>query len=274
MNGRKHWWASLVLVGGLLVTACGGSANKSESVATTSAPAAVESQSTEALSGTLTVMAPGTLKGVLERAKVAFEKEHHGVQIELNLGHVPALLTQLDGGVAADVLLTPDSSTMQQAADKGLLAAEPVVIARSALALVVPKGNPRGIDSVKALGDGGNRVAVCAVELPCGKLAQELARKNSISLDADTLEPGGSPGIVTKAATGEIDVGLVFATDVAAGGAAVEAVAIPEKDNVSSAVSVALLKASTNRSSALALIDLLASSQGRDIISAAGFEQP
>jgi|GEM_PF-1265857 len=240
----------------------------------TTVPATTGPPTTAALSGMLTVMAPGPFKALLEKAKAAFEAANPGVTVQLNLGHVPTLLTQLEGGVPGDVLVTPDAGTMGQAKSKGLVSGEAIVIGGSQMALVVPAGNPAAVKDVTALADEALRVAVCADELPCGKLATELARKNGLALQPDSLEPGGSPGVVTKASTGEIDVGLVFATDVAAGGAKVEKVAIPEAANVSSVVSTATVEASGNPSAAAALVAFLASPAGLELVTGSGFVSP
>jgi len=258
----------------LLLSGCGGDSDTKDTKDTKSQGTTTAAPSTTDLSGALTVMAPGTLKGFLESAKAAFESANPGVKITLNNGHVPALLTQIEGGVPADVLVTPDATTMGQADTKGLLDGSAEVVARSKMALVVPAGNPAGVKGVGALGVESMRTAVCAKELPCGKLAEELAAKNSISLSADTFEPGGSPGIVTKASTGEIDVGLVFATDIKAGGDKVQAISIPNGSNVSSEVSAATLKATTNKAAARAFVEFLTSPDGRKLAAAAGFEAP
>ena len=254
----------------LLGVACGGEEDSKVSASSTTATRQTDA-SAEALSGTVTVMAPGPLKGLLEAATTEFESDHPGVSVELNLGHVPSLLAQLEGGVAADVLVTPDARTMGQASSKGMVDGEPDVIARNPMALVVPAGNPGGVQGIDALGDGSLRVGLCAMELPCGKLAEELAAASSIKLSADTLEPGGSPGVVTKAATGEIDVGLVFATDIKAGGAKVDKIVIPDSSNVSSEISAAALTASENDAAARAFVELLASPKGRELAASAGF---
>jgi molybdate transport system substrate-binding protein len=187
---------------------------------------------------------------------------------------VPSLLTQLESGVPGDVLVTPDATTMAQAASRALLGGEPEAVGRSVMGLVVPAGNPAGVADVTALSDGGLRVTVCAVELPCGKLAQQLADRNGFTLAPDSLEPGGSPGIVTKASTGEIDVGLVFATDVAAGGSRVELVPLPDDQNVSSELSAATTASAGNPVAAAAFVDLLRSPAGVDLVTAAGFRAP
>ncbi|MGD9795529.1 MAG: substrate-binding domain-containing protein [Acidimicrobiia bacterium] len=245
----------------------------------TTAPATTEAATATAvtaaaLDGTLTIMAPGPFKGVLEAAKTKFEAANPGVTIELNLGHVPTLLTQLEGGVVADVLITPDSGTMGQAGTKGLTTGKPTVFAKVPMALVVPAGNAAGVVDVTALAKADLRVAVCAAELPCGKLADQLASKAGIVISADTLETGGSPGVVTKASTGEIDVGLVFATDIAAGGDKVAKVAIPDTINVASDASVAVLKAADDADVAAAFLAYLTSEAGLSLVTGKGFLAP
>lgn len=254
----------------LLGVGCGGEEDVQAGASSTTATGQSDATA-EALSGTVTVMSPGPLKGLLEAAKAEFESDHPDVNVELNLGHVPSLLAQIEGGVAADVLVTPDARTMGQASSKGMVDGNPEVIARNPMALVVPAGNPGGVRGIDALGNASLRVGLCAMELPCGKLAEELAAASSITLSADTLEPGGSPGVVTKAATGEIDVGLVFATDIKAGGGKVDKIVIPDSSNVSSEISAAALTASENDAAARAFVDFLVSTKGKELADAAGF---
>ena len=247
--------------------------------AATDAPSTTQAETTTvvtepALEGTLTIMAPGPFKGLLEAAKTEFEAANPGETIELNLGHVPTLLTQLEEGVVADVLITPDAGTMGQAGTKGLTAGEPAIFAKVPMALVVPAGNAAGVVDVSSLANEALRVAVCAAELPCGKLADQLATKAGLVISADTLEPGGSPGVVTKASTGEIDVGLVFATDIAAGGDKVAKIAIPDDINVASDASVAALTVADDADVAAAFIAFLTSEAGLALATGKGFLAP
>jgi molybdate transport system substrate-binding protein len=211
------------------------------------------------------------LKTALEAAAASFEAANPGVAVTLSFGHVPALLAQLAEGVPGDVLVTPDETTMGQATNKGLVEGEPSPVAGNELTLVVPAGNPAGVSGVDALGDPDLSIAVCATELPCGPLAQQLAEKAGITLAADSLDPGGSPAIVTKAATGEIDVGVVFAVDVVAGGDKVLAVPVAATASVSSTVVAATLAEAPNPSVAEAFVAFLASPEGQALFMDAGF---
>jgi molybdate transport system substrate-binding protein len=275
----KYRTLAMIACSALVVplVSCGDDESSTDSTAaTTDAPATTDAAATTevALAGTLTVMAPGPFKGLLEAAKAEFEAANPGVTVELNLGHVPTLLTQLEEGVVADVLITPDAGTMGQAGTRGLTVGDPSLFAKVPMALVVPAGNPAGVADVAALADEALRVGVCAAELPCGKLADQLAGKAGIVISADTLETGGSPGVVTKASTGEIDVGLVFSTDIAAGGDKVAKVAIADDVNVASDASVAVLQVTDDADIAAAFIEYLTSEAGLALATGKGFLAP
>lgn len=268
--GRTAAIAALVLAVPAL-GACSASTTDTATTPTTSATASGSTTAATPASGQVLVMAAGPLKAALDQAKTAFEAANPGVKVTLDYGHVPSLLAQLGEGVPADVLVTPDAATMKMAQGKGFVATDPTVVAGNPLALVVPTGNPGKVADVKALADPELTVAVCAAELPCGALTDELAKKAGITISADTMEPGGSPAIVTKAAAGEVQVGVVFATDIKAGGAKVEAVPIAAEVSVVGQVSAAPLKDAANPSGGTSFVEFLASPAGQAIFTGAGF---
>ncbi|HYN56049.1 MAG TPA: molybdate ABC transporter substrate-binding protein, partial [Motilibacterales bacterium] len=227
--------------------------------------------SAASLTGDLTVMAAGPLKPAMDKAKAAFEAANPEVTITLDYGHVPSLLTQLGEGVPADVLSTPDAATMKMAQDKGFVATEPTPVAGNPLALVVPVGNPGEVTALEDLANADLAVAVCAAELPCGKLTEQLATKAGLTIAADSLEPGGSPGVVTKAAAGEIDLGVVFASDAKAGGDKVEVIPIDPAVVITGQVMAAPLAEAANASAATAFVEFLASPAGAALFTSSGF---
>jgi molybdate transport system substrate-binding protein len=256
--------AALVAVAAL--SGCAGGSGEAASSSSTGTGSTMPS-----LSGSVTVMAPAPLKGALDRAKTAFEGSHAGLQVTVSYGHIPALLTQLSQGVPADVLVTPDEGTMKQAQTKGVVVPTAVAVARNKLALVIPVANPAKVKDVSALGDAKLTIAVCAAELPCGKLATQLATKAGVTLAADSLEPGGSPAVVTKAAAAEIDLGVCFATDVKAGGSKVTAIPLADELGVSAQVTAAALQSPHNPEAAAAFVAFLSSAEGKALFTEAGF---
>lgn len=226
---------------------------------------------TPSLSGTITVMAPASLKGALDRAGTAFERAHPGLTVGVNYGHIPTLFTQLSQGVPGDVLVTPDEMTMMQARTKGITAPAAVAVARNDLVLVVPVANPAQVKDAGALGDAGLTVAVCAAELPCGRLTAEAAARSGVTLAADSFEPGGSPAVVTKAAAGEIDLGVSFAADVRAGGGKVTGIPLADELGAYAQVTAAAVESSHHADAAAAFLAFLSSATGRAYFTEAGF---
>ena len=251
------------------LTACSSSTN--DTTTTTETPAASASASPSGVTGELIVMAAGPLKSALDKAKTAFEAANPGATVTLDYGHIPSLLAQLGEGVPADVLVTPDAATMKMAQDKTYVAGEPTPLAGNPLALVVPVGNPGEVTALEDLANADLAVAVCAEELPCGKLTGEMATKAGIEIAADSLEPGGSPGVVTKVASGEIDAGVVFTSDIKAGGDKVEGIPIDAGVVVIGTVMGAPLAEAANDGGATAFVEFLASPEGTALFTSSGF---
>jgi molybdate transport system substrate-binding protein len=212
------------------------------------------------------------LKAALDKAKAAFEGTHTGVTVTVNYGHIPALLTQISQGVPSDILVTPDEMTMNQVQTKGVVGSGLATVAKNKLVLVVQAANPGRVKDVTSLGNASLSVVVCAADLPCGKLTSALAAKAGVTVAADSLEPGGSPGVVTKVAAGEADLGVCFATDIKAAGAKVTAIPLADSLGTSATVTAAVLRSPANPATAQAFLAFLGSAEGKAAFTAAGFD--
>jgi molybdate transport system substrate-binding protein len=80
--------------------------------------------------------------------------------------------------------------------------------------------------------------------------------------------------VVTKVFLGEADAGLVYVTDVTAGGDKVEGVDIPEDQNVLATYPIATVKASQAQDQAQAFMDLVLSGEGQQVLEQHGFLPP
>jgi molybdate transport system substrate-binding protein len=80
--------------------------------------------------------------------------------------------------------------------------------------------------------------------------------------------------VVTKVSLGEADAGIVYVTDVTAGGGKVEGVDIPQDENVLATYPIATVKASKNADKAQAFMDLVLSDQGQQVLKQYGFLPP
>ena len=122
------------------------------------------------------------------------------------------LVAQLAAGADADVLITADAATMERAVSEGSVHGEPVLIALNALVLATPAGNPGGVVRLADLGREDLLIGLCAAEVPCGELARRALDEAGIVPSADTLELNVR-ALASKLSLGELDAGLVYATD-------------------------------------------------------------
>jgi molybdate transport system substrate-binding protein len=261
-----------VLLGlGLVLAACGGndgpkSADPSSSSATGSRTATV--------TGTLTVLAASSLTDAFGALGRAFEDGHPGLDVRFDFGASSALVRQLGEGASADVLASADEVIMGQAVDDGHVAG-PVVFARNRLALLVERGNPKGIRGLADVARPGVVLVLCAPEVPCGRYAAAALTKAGDRATPASLEENVK-GVVAKVTLGEADAGIVYATDVKAAGGAVEGVAIDGADDpdLTARYPIAVVRAAPNPAAATAWVEFVRSAEGQRVLASFGFLAP
>ena len=111
--------------------------------------------------------------------------QQSGEDIQFHNAGSAALVQQLREGAPADVLITANEATMQQAQDAGLVGT-PKAVATNSMVLIVPKGNPAGVQGFKDLGDAV--VVICDVQVPCGDTTATLEKANNTTINAASLE--------------------------------------------------------------------------------------
>ncbi len=225
------------------------------------------------LTGTLTVFAAASLTEVSTHIAERLEEQNPSLDIVLVFGGSSALAQQLLAGAPADVFAAADETTMATAVEGGV-ASDPVPFARNLLALAVPAGNPGDVQGLGDLARPELIVALCASEVPCGRAADQLLFAQGVTPSVDTREQDVR-SVLTKVELGEVDAGLVYATDILLAGSAVETVAIDGAESVTTTASIALvtgIKSETPVSdAAAAFIAFVTSAEGARILDDAGF---
>ena len=221
--------------------------------------------------GSLTVLAASSLAPVMGDLGDAFAARHPGVALRPRYGGSPALARQVVDGAPADLLITADRASMDQAA---AAVGPPVLIARNRLAIAVPAGNPGGITGLADLAGGGLRVVVCAPEVPCGRLAAALLGRAGVTLRPASLEQDVR-AVLAKVSLGEADAGIVYATDARPGSRGVERVPIAEAAAADlQAVYLAAVVRDGGGGPARDLLAFLQSAEARRIFERHGFARP
>jgi molybdate transport system substrate-binding protein len=218
------------------------------------------------------VFAAASLTAPFEALAAEFERRHPGSRTELHFAGTPQLVVQVREGAPADVFASADAANMQKLVDAGRTATPPAVFARNRLAIVTPKGNPKGIQALADLARADLRVLLCGPEVPAGRYARQALAKASVAVTSASDEPSVR-SVVSKVALGEADAGIVYATD-AAGTAAVTAVAIPEPHDVVASYPIAVLSTGGSRTGGEAFVAFVLSADGRGILEGFGFLGP
>lgn len=250
---------SAIALAGLALTGCSAG----------DAPATHEP---DTLGGTVTVLAAASLTETFDALAAAFEEEHPGVDIVLSYGGSSGLAAQITEGAPADVFAAANESTMQQVVDAGD-AADPVIFTTNTLEIAVPAGNPAGVTGLADLANADLAIALCDPAVPCGSAAQALFESAGITPAPDTLEEDVK-AVLTKIELGEADAGLVYITDVASAGDAVEGIEVPEAAAVVNRYPIAVLGEAPNPDAARAWVEYVLSGAGQAALADAGFVAP
>jgi molybdate transport system substrate-binding protein len=215
------------------------------------------------------VSAAASLTDVFAQIEVAFEETNPGLDVVLNLGGSSSLREQILAGAPADVFASADVENMLAVVDAGLIAGDPVVFAGNRMHIAVPRGNPAGVSGLASFGEEGLVIGLCAEAVPCGDAARLVLEAAGVVPAVDTNEPNVR-ALLTKIETGELDAGIVYATDVRV--AEVDGIDIPDAVNVRTEYPVAVLSDAANGQGAERFVEFLISAAGREILARYGFE--
>ncbi len=221
-------------------------------------------------SGTVTVFAAASLTEVFTDLGARLEADHRGLEVRFNFAGSSALATQIGQGAPADVFASANAGQMAVVTDAGLADGDPEVFASNVLEIAVPAGNPAGVTGLDDFAREELALAVCAPEVPCGSAAEDVFAAAGVTAVPDTQEEDVRAAL-TKVELGEVDAALVYATDVAAAGGAVDGIPFPEAEDAVNDYPVCVLDAAPNRAAAQAFVDLVLSDEGRAALADAGF---
>lgn len=249
----------LAAVAALLTAACGGASAHPPGSGTP-----------DPVTGNLSVFAAASLTESFNAEKVAFQKLHPGLAVQFNFAGSPTLVTQIQQGAPADVFASADQPNMQKVVDAGLASGQARVFTMNKLAIVVAAGNPKKISGLPDLAKSGLIVVLAAPTVPAGNYGNQALAKAGVRVTPRSLETDVK-SVVSKVSLGEADAGIVYVTDVKAGGPSVQGVAIPDDQNVVASYPIVALKAAANSIAARAYIDFLVAKDGQKILTDAGF---
>jgi molybdate transport system substrate-binding protein len=178
------------------------------------------------VNGEIVIFAASSLTDAFQEIGGAFQQANASAKVTFNFGASSQLRTQLEQGARADVFASADQAQMDNAKKADTIAGQDRVFARNRLVLIVPRGNPAHISSVKDLANDGLKFVTAQPSVPIGQYTATLLDKASsdpaYGSDFKAKVEGNIVSrednvrqIVAKVQLGEADGGIVYTTDVA-----------------------------------------------------------
>lgn len=225
----------------------------------------------------LTVSGAASLTDAFGEIGAAFEEENPGVTLTFNFGPSDGLATQINEGAPVDVFASASPTWMDAVQDEGPGVSGRADFAKNRLAIIVPSDNPAGIEGIDDLAEDDIALVIAAEGVPAGDYAREIFANAGIADAAMANVVSNAEDVrtvVTAVASGDADAGIVYVTDVTAGGNKVEGVEIPEDQNVLATYPIATVKAGSAQDQAQAFVDLVLSAEGQQVLKEHGFLPP
>ncbi len=238
----------------------------------------------------ITVFAAASLTETLTTLGEQYMKDHPEVTIVFNFDSSGTLKTQIQEGAQCDIFISAGQKQMNQLD----INADPAVntegldfilegtrfnILENKVALAVPEGNPKGIESyedfVKGLKEGTLLLAMGNADVPVGQYTQkiltyfelaeeDLAAAGSITYGSNVKE------VATQIGEAVVDCGIIYQTDAFSAGLTVVDTATSEMCG-QVIYPAAILNSSQNPEAAQAFLDCLTGDEGDAVFKAVGF---
>lgn len=235
------------------------------------------------------VFAAASMTETLNQVKDVYEKEND-VTITYNFDSSGTLKTQIQEGADCDLFISAGQKQMNQldlSSDKEInkegldfVAGDTRLnLLENKVVLVVPEGNPKGIESfddlAARLAEGSILMAMGNSDVPVGQYTQKIL--NFYGLDEEALAKSGIitygsnvKEVTTQVSEGSVDCGIVYCTDAFSAGLTV--IDGASKDMCGQVIyPAAVLKTAKNPDAAKAFLDYLTGSEAMAIFEAVGF---
>ena len=227
----------------------------------------------------ITVSAAASVRNAFEEIGRLYEMNHTGTRVLFNFGASGDLMRQIEGGAPVDVFASAAEKDMDDAEMKGLiLSGSRIDFAANTVVLVAPaaSGTP-----IKSFGDlTTDRVKKIAVgnpkTVPAGRYAEEVFRSFKIenALRDKLVFTGNVRQALDYVARGEVDAGVVYATDAMTVPKEVRIVATaPGQSHRPAVYPIAVVKGTKNGAAAKDFVMLVLSPGGQKILAKYGFKK-
>jgi molybdate transport system substrate-binding protein len=226
----------------------------------------------------LVIFAAASLTDSFTELATVFEAQNPGINLVLHFASSAQLAAQLNEGVSADIFASANQLQMQAAIESQRVELRDVQpFAANTLTVVVPVGNPAGIQSLYDLGGAGVALLMAVPGVPVRDYADQMIANLPPSIQDSIYqnlmsEESNVRQVATKVALGEADAGIVYRSDITPDIAdRIEQVEIPEALNVMAAYPLAVIADTAHKELADDFVGFVISQDGQVILIQWGF---
>ena len=238
----------------------------------------------------LIVFAAASMTETLTEIKDLYEAANPGVKITYNFDSSGTLKTQIQEGAECDLFISAgqkqmnqlDSTASAEVNTEGLdfvLQGSRINLLENKVVLVVPDGNPKGIESFDQLAEllksGDVLMAMGNSDVPVGQYTQKILAYYDLSEDelaaAGKITYGSNvKEVTTQVSEASVDCGVVYCTDAFSAGLTVVEGATAEMCG-QVIYPAAVLNVSTHPEAAQSFLDYLTTDEAMAVFEAVGF---
>lgn len=219
----------------------------------------------------LKLFAGSMLRPALEQTIIEFENRE-GAQVDTVYNGCGILVAQMKGGQVPDAYFACDTEFMEQVPD---LFPEPVDVSQNELVIMVQKGNPHNIGSLRDLTRKGLRVGIghekqCAM----GWLTQNTFREGGVQtevMENVTVQSPTGDMLVNQLQTGSLDAAVAYLSNAAGAAEFLDAVRIQGLECSIATQPYAVATESPNGQIASRLFQQICSTESQANFAAEGF---
>jgi molybdate transport system substrate-binding protein len=266
---KRLWYGIIItslLVGIIISAGC-----TSSTPGTQGTPVTTQVVATATPQSSILVFAGAGLKAPLDEIGPAFTQKS-GIAVQYNYGGAGTLVSQMNLTHKGDVFMPGSTVEFKTARDQGLVNASQLV-AYHVPVIVVKKGNPKNITSLKDFAEPGLKVALGDVNATAiGKAGAQMFKKLNITAAVDKNVITRTPTINELTVimnTGQADAALLTLDQV--NPETMDAIPIPVGDNVVLITPIGVTTYSKNTDSASKYVAFVASGEGKAFFAKHGF---
>ncbi len=195
-----------------LISGCGNSSSNEEKQAADSSASSSQKE--------VYIVAAASMTDAIKEIGAGYEKEHPDVKLMYNFGSSGALQTQIEQGAPADVFISAAQKQMNALDEKGLIDKDTRKdLLENKVVLIIPKDSDLTLkDFSDVATDKVNKIALGEPKaVPVGQYSEEIFKNLNIldQVKDKAVYASDVRQVLGWVETGEVDCGVVYATDAA-----------------------------------------------------------